>query len=132
MRPRPPHGRSDVAIVDELVGRLLNQNAPRPSGGIIRLIATAGETAGGSLVPYQQAGYTQTGPAPFVCGHCRHYEQGMCDLVRGPYEDGGVLEDDTCIYWQPCPAMTGAGPVPGEGEDEDSVPVMARDRKSVV
>jgi hypothetical protein len=54
--------------------------------------------------PYEDADYVEKGPYPFVCGSCDHFspeDGGMCDIVEGPYDDGGVEPDDSCRFWTP-------------------------------
>lgn len=54
-------------------------------------------------VPAEQADYVEKGPYPFQCKTCQSFggPEGaeQCDIVAGPYEDGGVEPDDSCRFW---------------------------------
>lgn len=76
---------------------------------------------------YEDADYTEKGPYPFQCRACDHFSpenEGMCDIVSGPYDDGGVEPEDSCRFWTPRSAEAQEEPEeepeePEEPEEEE-------------
>jgi hypothetical protein len=40
------------------------------------------------------ADYTDSGPSPFLCKNCRHFDDGSCDIVDGDIDPAG-----SCRWW---------------------------------
>lgn len=79
-------------------------------GEVISLLKTiAGDKPLKPKYSAEEVDYTQDGPFPFVCQSCANYIGDMCKIVEGPYEDGGVADEDTCRLWEPNPVMSRMG-----------------------
>lgn len=80
----------------------------------------------GGKTPHEEADYVEKGPHPFVCQSCENFTPengGMCDVVEGPYDDGGVEPDDSCRLWTPRSAEEpDEAPEEPEGEEPEAEP----------
>lgn len=106
-----PGGPPEVSVHLELIDQLESGSSRHSSNGsrVIQKIA------------YDDASYAKPGPYPFVCGQCKHLTWGpsrdpeqavkdpddsldLCQIVEGPYDDGGVSPADSCRFWASKPA----------------------------